>query len=698
MPEYTITQSDFSSGAVDPIARGTKTGQLYLTGLAKADNIFFWPTGAAYKRPGTTRLSMTFAGLSMDTVKMANLNTGANEYIVIFVDRKIYIYHTNADIAAVVESVYEGDSISRLSLAQASGSLYIVSREYAPRRLSAPQVLYRDWTIPVAEEWDWTDGAWVEGNKTPATFEPTPDYNAAAACPDTGIVLSVDWHLVAVDFVGNSRLVGEGNWPKVQAFKGGRWILGSTSLHPDTVWVSRSADTDGNPRYNDFTLADEYTLTTTTTIQTYAYSDGTEARKAVQSTNSVETPRQADDVETEYDIPGISEEQTDFDGKTMTVTTTRHVKVEFTAKVLDSHAVELVESEMAGSRMSWMFVQARLLVGYGRSVWMDGGQAITPASFDLNKTLTVGMGAVPPVAFGSMVFLAGSGSRTVYAIRYDDNSGGFAVGDIGAPARSLLESDIMQMVVVEGEITVLFVLCADGTLSACTIGATSYGWSRIVIPGTKVLGIVRFALDDADALGMIVERGGVSTLETLRVGAPDEERVYLDECVALRKRNDGRFAIPDRRYPAGSEVSIVADGAYVGETTVASGQTPVDGTEGCGTVYAGRIFSSEMELLDPAMPANGTSVGKRKQLTGMVVQVFRSRRFLCGEEGHDPSMVNIPVYGKDVYGTLPPLYTGSIRVPVTGTVTDESMIRLVSCDPYPLCVVAVTGKYSIKEV
>ena len=50
------------------------------------------------------------------------------------------------------------------------------------------------------------------------------------------------------------------------------------------------------------------------------------------------------------------------------------------------HAFFLQETDMHGSRINWMINQKRIIVGAGRSIWMDSGEMAT-STFDMNVTL-----------------------------------------------------------------------------------------------------------------------------------------------------------------------------------------------------------------------------------------------------------------------------------------------------------------------
>lgn len=736
MPEYTLTQSDFSAGVIDPLSRGSRTGALYLAGLGKADNVLFWPTGAVYRRRGTTHARMSVETRS-DIIKTFTFRSRGNQIFLLFSPDRLDIYDSDFNLSqTIIGTGYAAADIQALDVKASGNDVYIVHQSYEPRMLtSAVSGTMRC--------------SWQDTGETLAIDVPDADDTPRTGIGD--IWCWSEWELDRINFVGRIDFNQEGRRPGVQAFKGGRWVLGSSVVHPDTLWCSRPMDADGSTRYFDFTLADEYLHTLTSTTQ-YKVRDDTGERTGneVTSSNAMEAPWKEGDVEQEYDKDEKTESQTaiveDKPGEpkevAVTVTTRTHVKTTRTVKVLDNHGVELTESDMTGSRMNWIFVQTRLLVGYGRSVWMDGGEAITPASFDLQKTLSLTTSRVQPVGYGGMVFASGQNDKVVYAIGWAQDNGGFACREISSTSRSLLASGIVKLAVAENETTVLFALCRDGTLAACSLGGQFSGWSKVAVEGGYVVGMDVGKLDGGDVVYLIVRRGVTLGLEKLVLSSPDDldGAVYLDDFMVFTSEDetqdwDVMGAVEeymDRAWGGGThgevrrKVSILVDGMLeAGEATL-----PEDGK--LHTTLKGRrleigyAYASELSTLNPELPANGTSTGKRRQLVQAVAYLYKSLDFRAGfvpahlSQAALPNMVTrdqvarllarmdgqalemgevrMLLYGTSTYGTTGRPFTGERELPVTGsTVLDATLDMRVEL-PVPWCMTALTQKFAIREV
>lgn len=736
MPEYTITQSDFSAGVIDPLSRGNKTGPLYLAGLGKARNMLFWTTGAVYRRRGTAHARMSVETQS-DIIKTFSFRSRGNEIFLLFSPDRIDIYDGDFNLSqTIVGTGYAARDIQSLDVKASNNDVFIVHSSYRPKRLYSSV----SGTLRLA----YTDTGQTLTIDIPEGDE-TPRVGVDA------IYCWSEWALEDVAFTGPVDLSAEGKRPNVQAFKGGRWLLGSSVLHPDTIWCSRPMDTDGGTRYFDFTLADEYLSTLTATTQVKVRDDnGERIGNEVTSSNTLEAPWKEGDMEQEYDKDEKTEKQTaiveDVPGEpkevSVTVTTKTHVKTTRTVKVFDNHGVELTESDMTGSRMNWMFVQTRLLVGYGRSVWMDGGVAITPASFDLQKTLSLTTSRVQPVGWGGMVFASGQNDKVVYALGWATENGGFACREISGTSRSLLASGIVKLAVAENETTVLFALCRDGTLAACSLGGQYSGWSKVEVEGGYVVGMDVGKLDSGDKVYLIVRRGLTLGLEMLSLSSPDDMdgAVYLDDFMRYDVEEEAQDwdvstavqEFMDRAWGGGihgevrRKVSILVDGMLEAQDATLPEDGMLHTTLKGRRLEIGYAYSSELSTLNPELPANGTSTGKRRQLVQAVAYVYKSLDFRAGFVPGRLSQVALPnmvardqvaallarmdeqalkmgevrmlLYGISTYGTVDKPFTGERELPVTGSTVLDSALEMRVELPVPWCMTALTQKFAVREV
>lgn len=705
MSEYTVTQSNFAGGVVDEVSQGSRTSQAYLAGLAEAENVFFWPTGAVYRRQGTRHTGLAFQ--SSGKLRTVSFLSGSDRFMAVFTAGTLYIYSSALDLKQTILTDYVESDLDSLSAKACQGALYIVHKNHPPRILHSE-----------------TDGGvWPSVADTGETADIEVD-ESLETVDISKVVAMTDWTLDDIVFTGTD-FSKEGRWPRVQAFKGGRWIIGSTESSPDSIWASRPYDDDGSSRFTDFTIGDKYlsTLTTTTVRKVTTTSSGETTTSEVTSSNTVEAPWEDGDSEGEYDKEKVVEQQEDADGNPVEVTTTAHVRNTATWKVLDNHAVELVESDMTGGDMRWIAVAGRLLVCYGRSIWMDGGTAITPASFDLTKTLSLGSPDVEPVAYGSLIFMVGLGGKNILALGWDSDSGGYTVSEVSSQARSLLSSGIRKLAIAESDITVLFALLADGTLAACTISGGLFGWSRITFGEGLVKGMDIFEGDDGDELYLVVKRGTIAQLERLPLRGPDDdEAVYLDDRTTYESASEkSAWTVNDDAYE--EEVQLVADGVYAGSV-----ELPEDGSvtleAACKRLDVGYGYASEVRTLDPELPANGSSLGKRRQVMQAVATVYRSLDFKAGTGKTAGSLVTLPVmatrkqvewlashmkegsglsdvrrmlYGASTYGNADQPYSGRRELPVTGDTSGDGGMTMRVEAPVPWCLVALTAKYSIRE-
>ena len=278
---------------------------------------------------------------------------------------------------------------------------------------------------------------------------------------------------------------------------------------PTTIYASRSPDYSvdaGNItehdtkqfRFNDFTLKEE-SLT-----RVYQYLKKTTTYESAGS--ELITKVEYDDSASRTDVlpydptEAIPEDEQEsstvmYDADTTTV--------------LDSHAIELIESDLFGSRINFLYPQTRLLVGTLKEVRIDSGDIITPATFDTFPTISGSTSGVQPVSWRNFTFYTTSDRRRVMAAYYDDTAGGYLAVDVSQTATSLFSSPIREMAVMEGILEVLWILLEDGSLLSCTLSGNSFGWAEHVLGGNAE--IVSMSIyhddDDTDALYLVTDHG-----------------------------------------------------------------------------------------------------------------------------------------------------------------------------------------------
>lgn len=379
--------------------------------------------------------------------------------------------------------------------------------------------------------------------------------------------------------------------------------------------------------------------------------------------------------------------------------------------VLPDHAFFLQETDMHGSRINWMINQKRIIVGAGRSIWMDSGEMATPSTFDMSVTLNTGASKVRPQAYQGFVIYAGTGGKTLNIIQYSQDSGGYVGTELSMTARHLLTAGIKEFVVTETQIgAVIWVLLENGSLLSCSldIGNSVIGWARHPLGYgqdqnemvVQSIDVVPGSEDEYDKLLLVVKRSGALFLESLSISIPDTllqdsaSPAYID-CHSYHYNASGTDSL-NVPYLGGETVDAIADQAVLPVRVVSpSGDVTYDRT--FMRINIGFPIEAKLTILRPELPSNGTSIGKRRQYLSVALRIHKT---LGGElqiEGRTIPILSLTP-GEYEYGTTLELVTGDIKAEVSSSVDYEGSVTLVSEEPLPFNLLAIITKYGLVEV
>jgi len=157
--------------------------------------------------------------------------------------------------------------------------------------------------------------------------------------------------------------------------------------------------------------------------------------------------------------------------------------------------------------------------------------------------------------------------------------------------------------------------------------------------------------------------------------------------------------VPSAVYLDGDYVSVVADGIYVGEYSVASGSVSFG-------VYANRVSVGRryMMIVEPLAPAvalqQGPSAGKKQRINRVTIGVHDTNRLRVGTSVSDAkpiyvksdSVINHPHFVDGV------LKGGLITVDVHGDWTEQGSVCIVHDEPYPATITCIIPHLTVNEI
>lgn len=471
-------------------------------------------------------------------------------------------------------------------------------------------------------------------------------------------------------FTPSGQFGSADDYPSAICFKGGRLFLAASNKNPTTVWASRTpADTD---RYTDFTLNDnEYKPSEDTSVVADKNYYTKDWDGDTYTFTLVATPTGDPSSQGYYEWNNI--------------------------RIDSSHAFELEENDMYGTKIHWLAVQNRVICGNKRAIFMDTGDISSPTTFDMTTSLNTGSAPIQAKAYKNYVLFLGTNEKQLYLMVWDDNLNNYTALEITKNASHLFKAGIADFdIMIDPEI-IIWVITKDGQLFSCS---QATGWaSHPRAAGTYTT--LAVAGESHNRLFLEVKTGTKYHFEYLDVLASDTTEGIFTDCTTIFD-NSGT---PDNEITVnealeGRTVKMYADGAMwadtvpeeVGGVVKATYLEPVD------KGYIGLPIVSEVELFSPEIPANGTSIGKNKRISKVTVRLYASFGGSISADGGKDVLMLSRRFGDYEYGEPIELVSEDMSVDIMGKNTTKGGVYITHDYPVPFNVLSVGTRFEIMEV
>lgn len=480
------------------------------------------------------------------------------------------------------------------------------------------------------------------------------------------------WSMAFADitFVPSGKFGSTGNYPSAICFKGGRLFLAATDNHPTTVWASRTPE--DFDRYNDFTLNDnDYQSTEDTSVVSnkkyYAKSYNTEGEAVF---TLVATPTGDPAAQGWYEW--------------------------YNYKVLSSHALELEENDMYGTKIHWLAVQNRVICGNKRAIFMDAGDISSPTLFDMTVSLNTGSSPIQAKAYKNYVLFLGVNKKQLYLMVWDENLQNYTAMEITMSATHLFKNEIADFDIMLDPELIIWVVTKDGKLYSCS---NATGWAEHPRTAGKYTTLA-VAGESHSRLFLEVKLGDKYHFEYLDVLASDTVSGVFTDCSTQFVYGTAQASIEVNEALEGQTVSAFADGAIM---------PMVVPEEDSGHVYAnykkavkagtvGLPIECEVKLFPPELPANGTSIGKTKRISRVTTRLYSSFGGKIAVDDAEPIQMLTRRYGVYHYGDGVELVSDDVSVDTMGRNTQQGSVRILHDEPVPFNVLSVGTRFELMEV
>jgi hypothetical protein len=145
----------------------------------------------------------------------------------------------------------------------------------------------------------------------------------------------------------------------------------------------------------------------------------------------------------------------------------------------------------------------------------------------------------------------------------------------------------------------------------------------------------------------------------------------------------------------GKTCAVLADGGTHPDVEVESGEAVLDFF--ANKVHIGLPYQSNLQPTKVVMQVQGgTSMARRKRIHEIVLKFYRT---LNGFIGRDEDNLDPIIFSKftDPMGFPPALYTGDMRMPFNGDITNDADIYVRQAAPLPMTVLALALKMEVTE-
>jgi len=431
--------------------------------------------------------------------------------------------------------------------------------------------------------------------------------------------------------------------PSCVAFESGRLCFAGTNNEPNRIYLSRAPNSQtGQDRYTDFTTQEIYQ----TTLE-----------------NSV------------------------FDNILVTA----------------SHAIVLEENDMQGSRLQWIAAGRNFLAATTRTTWSDTGEVPTPATFDMNIIEYAGSCDIQARGTKGITVYAGRDGKSLRAIVSNENvqdRRGYIDMDISEQAAHLLGAGVKDFAIADYPYPMLWIVTNAGELLSCTVDIRSgmIAYARHPTDGF-VEAVAAAPQRTGDVIFLAVRRGANRNIEHLiledLVNSDFTDSHYID-AGEVREFSTPTKTIAGLERFAGKTIRVFADGAMeppvvVDDNGIAELQTAIS------QMHLGLPYKAAFVPNTRQIPANGTSIGKKRRLEKITLQLFRSLGGKAGTDENKCTEIITKRFGEYKLGSAPEPFTGEYDVTVSGNIDTEGNLVVMHEDPTPFTLLALVERVAILE-
>jgi len=375
---------------------------------------------------------------------------------------------------------------------------------------------------------------------------------------------------------------------------------------------------------------------------------------------------------------------------------------DFTAGDNPSDAIVLEENDMHGSRIQWIAASKHFLAATERASWNDTGDVPTPATFDMNIIEYAGSNELQARGTKETMVYAGRSGKSLRALVWNENTqgSGYIDLDISEQAAHLLGAGIKDFAVADFPYPIIWIVTKAGELISCTINIRGgvIAYAKHPTDG-KVEAVAVAPQAIGDVVFLEVQRGTTRNIEHLTledlVNEEFTDSHYID-AGEKRTYSEPTATITGLQRFEGKTIRIFADGAIEPPIKVAR-----DGKAQIQTAavkfHIGLPYRAAFSPNDRQIPANGTSMGKKRRIEKVTLKMYKSLGGRAGTTEERSTELITQRFGSYKLGSMPEPFTGEIDVTVSGNIDTEGKLVIIHDEPVPFTMLALVERVAILE-
>jgi hypothetical protein len=334
-------------------------------------------------------------------------------------------------------------------------------------------------------------------------------------------------------------------------------------------------------------------------------------------------------------------------------------------------------------------------------------EAITPTNVNIRRQTNYGSKGLRAIRLGDKVIFVQKGGKKVRNFIYKFETSSYIAEDLTILSEHITGGkgvSLIDLGYCNEPDSMFWGIRSDGVIAGLSYepDQSIVGWFRFIIAGTnaKVKSIA--CIDNAtypthDDVWLIVERtvngSTVQYIEFIKPALQPEEDLkeafYIDSGLSYNESTPIN-SFSNLGHLEGETVKILADGGTHADRTVVGGNILLDRL--ASKVHIGLDYTPRLRALTPEGGSqSGSSQGKIKRISNVIIRLYRSLNILVGDTEFDRY-----AFGPGKMDEAVPLVTEDIEVPFTGTYERYSEIEIKQDQPLPLTIISIMSEMRVK--